>query len=393
MSVYVITDYGVKENSQQLQTSAIQAVLDMCKENGGTVVIPKGRFYTAGLMMYSNTTLLLKEGAELYGSDNCEDYKIFDFPENVEDRSDIELIKSYFASKDWPTPEKRYRRAIISAYGCENISIIGERNSVIDGQDCYDPLGEERYRGPHAVYLTSCKNVLLEGYTAQNSGNFLHEANNCENLTMRRVTCLAGSDGIHAHCSKNVLIENCVFKTGDDCIAGINIDGMVIKNCVCNTSCNYFRLGGVHIHCENCYFYGPGYYPHRVTIVKGNKNYLPRTEGRHNVEAIIIYFASEDYPYESSKDIVFKNCCFDGAGNLLTYHADNIDFIQRGTHLTELIFEDCRFMNIERESFVNASKDEPLTVKLKNITASFAENSDANSLFDKNSPNLTVIEK
>lgn len=393
MNTFLITLYGVKENSTELQTAEIQAVLDMCKENGGTVIIPKGRFYTAGLMMYSNTTLYLKEGAELYGSDNCEDYEIFDFPEGVEDRSDMELIKSYFASQSWPTPLKRYRRAIISAYGCENISIIGERNSIIDGQDCYDPLGEESYRGPHAVYLTSCKNVLLEGYTAQNSGNFLHEANNCENLTMRRVTCLAGSDGIHAHCSKNVLIENCVFKTGDDCIAGININGMVIRNCVLNTSCDYFRMGGVHILCENCYFYGPGYYPHRKTIVKGNKNYLPRTEGRHNVESIIIYFASEDYPYEASKDIVFRDCCFDGAREVLHYHADEVGLIQRGTHLAELEFENCRFMNIEKVSDIIASKDEPLTIKLKNVTAAFAENAETDCLFDKNSPFTIITEE
>ena len=393
MNTYIITDYCVKENSTELQTAAIQAVIDLCKENGGEVIIPKGRFYTAGLRMYSNTTLLLKEGAELYGSDNCEDYEIFPIPEGGQDRRDLLLIKSYFASKDWPTPEKRYRRAIISVYGGENIKIIGERNSVIDGQDCYDPLGEERYRGPHAIYITSCKNVHLEGYTAQNSGNFLHEVNNCENVVMKNVTCLAGSDGIHAHCSRNVLIENCVFKTGDDCIAGINVDGMVIRNCVCNTSCDYFRLGGVHILCENCYFYGPGYYPHRVTIVKGNKNYLPRTEGRHNVESIIIYFASEDYPYESSKDIVFRNCCFDGAKDLLCYHADEVEYIQKGTHLTELTFENCRFMNIENESFVTASKDEPLTVKFKNVTATFAENSEAKSLISANSTNIKVIEE
>ena len=82
------------------------------------------------------------------------------------------------------------------------------------------------------------------------SGNFLHEANNCTNVTMRRVTCLAGSDGIHLHCSRNILIEECLFKTGDDCIAGININGLHVRNCVMNTSCNLFRMGGVHILVE-----------------------------------------------------------------------------------------------------------------------------------------------
>ena len=57
MNRYVITDYGVKLDCEELQTSKIQAVLDLCRENGGTVVIPKGRFYTAALRMWSNTTL------------------------------------------------------------------------------------------------------------------------------------------------------------------------------------------------------------------------------------------------------------------------------------------------------------------------------------------------
>ena len=56
---YVITDYNVKENCNNLQTEAIQAVFDLCREEGGTVVIPKGRFYTGGLRMWSDTTLYL----------------------------------------------------------------------------------------------------------------------------------------------------------------------------------------------------------------------------------------------------------------------------------------------------------------------------------------------
>ena len=56
MKSYVITEYGVIADSKELQTEAIQSVLDLCKKNGGTVVIPHGRFYTAALYLYSNTT-------------------------------------------------------------------------------------------------------------------------------------------------------------------------------------------------------------------------------------------------------------------------------------------------------------------------------------------------
>ena len=109
MKKFIITDYGVKENCTDLQTAAIQAVFDLCKENGGTVVIPKGRFYAAALYMHSNTTLYLESGAELMGSDNCDDYEVFPIPDHVDMRSDMELITQYYG-EPWET----YRRAIFS---------------------------------------------------------------------------------------------------------------------------------------------------------------------------------------------------------------------------------------------------------------------------------------
>ena len=48
-------------------------------------------------------------------------------------------------------------------------------------------------------------------------------------------------------------------------------------------------------------------------------------------------------------------------------------------------------MNIENESFVTASKDEPLKVKFKNVTATFAEKSEAKSLISANSTYTEII--
>ena len=50
---YCITDYGVIANLPELQTEKLQAVLDLCRENGGTVVIPAGVYRTGGLRMWS----------------------------------------------------------------------------------------------------------------------------------------------------------------------------------------------------------------------------------------------------------------------------------------------------------------------------------------------------
>ena len=366
MRTFKVTDYGVKANSAELQTEQFQNVLDLCKDGGGKVVVPKGKYYIAALMMWSDTTLYLEAGAEIYGSDNCEDYKVFDIPEGVEMRSDMELITQYYG-KPWDT----YRRAMISCYGQKNVSIIGEPGSVLDEQHCYDPNGEEGYRGPHIVFFTCCENVLFEGYTARFAGNFMHEANNCKNLVMRKVTCLGGSDGIHLHCTENALIEDCLFKTGDDCIAGINVKSLRVNRCIMNTSCNLFRMGGTDILIENCYAYGPGYYPHRMTVVKGKNNELPREEGRHNLLYMLDHFASSNYPSVPSK-IVFKDCVIENAKGILFYLADH-DELQKGTYLGELILENVRFTDLHEHSFPQARPDCPLTVKMKNVSVEFVK--------------------
>ena len=361
MQKYYVTDYGVKTDCAELQTAAFQKVFDMCKAEGGTVVVPKGKYHIAALRMWSNTTLYLESGAEIYGSENCEDYEIFPIPEGMEMRSDMELITQYYG-KTWDT----YRRAMITAYGEKNISIIGEPNSFFDGRNCFDPNGEENYRGPHVIFLSCCENVLFEGYTAQHSGNFLHEANNCRNLTMRRVTCLGGSDGIHLHCSENSLIEDCLFKTGDDCIAGINVKDLLVRRCILNTSCNLFRMGGLNIHVEDCYAYGDGYYPHRMTVVKGRNDELPRDQGRHNTLWMVEYFSSQNYIEEPS-DLHFKNCVFDNIKGAFFYMAD-MNPLQCGTRWGTLTLENVRFTDLKEASIPYLAEGTSLKIIMKNVT-------------------------
>ncbi len=366
MKDYRVTDYGVEINVQRLQTREIQAVLDLCREGGGRVVFPKGKYWISSLWMWSDTTLYLEKGAEIYGSTECDDYEIFAISKDVEMRSDMELITQYYG-----TPWESYRRAMISSYGQRNVAIVGEADSVLDGQNCYDPDGEEGYRGPHIVFFSCCENVELTGYTARHSGNFLHEANNCKNLYMHHVTCLGGSDGIHLHCTEHAVIEDCLFKTGDDCIAGINVRHLRVRRCVLNTSCNLFRMGGVDVLVEDCYAYGPGYYPHRMTVVKGKGDELPREQGRHNLICMLDYFGSENYPYAPS-ELYFRNLVIENATEVLHYHADK-NPLQKGTYLANLTLENVRFTDLSYPSWCEAPTHVPLRVILKDVSWTFKD--------------------
>lgn len=391
---YVLTDFGVDRNSEELQTEKIQRVFDLCRENGGTVVVPEGRFLTGGLRMWSDTTLYLESGAQLIGSDVCEDYEVFDVPEGIELRTDMEMIPQQYEGRPW----KAYRKAIISVYGGKNIAVIGEDGSLIDGDDCTDPNGEEGYRGPHGFMITNVENITLSGYTIANCGNFMHQIDNCRNITMENVTCLGGSDGVHLHCCKNISIGKCIFRTGDDCIAGINMENLTVRDCELNTSCDIFRAGGSHFLIENCRMYGPGEYPHRKTVVQNRgtdavrdkSNTLPKEQGRHNLEGVFLHFASRNYPgSEPYHDIVFRNCVIENPEFFMWYEPDTAP-LQTGTYLRDITLENVVFRGVNKSSSVKASAKEPLTVTMKNVSVSFRDGAKDADLFDRKDENTII---
>ncbi len=71
---FVITRYGVKRNSSEVQTEAIQKVIDLAAQKGGVVVVPKGTFISGALHFKPGTHLWI-EGT-LKGSDRVKDFPL-----------------------------------------------------------------------------------------------------------------------------------------------------------------------------------------------------------------------------------------------------------------------------------------------------------------------------
>jgi polygalacturonase len=92
-------------------------------------------------------------------------------------------------------------------------------------------FGNDHQLRPNFVQPYRCKNVLIEGVTFTNSPMWNLNPVLCENVTIRGVTVSShgpNNDGCNPESCRNVLIENCLFDTGDDCIAikaGRNADG------------------------------------------------------------------------------------------------------------------------------------------------------------------------
>ncbi len=120
-----------------LMTEIIQKTIDSCTEKGGGVVLfSAGTYLSGGIQLKSKVTLQFEKGAILKGSDKYADYK---------------------------------NDAFIFGKDLSDISIQGE--GIIDGVDCYNPKGEEGFRGPHCIRLIGCKNITFRDITIKNSAN------------------------------------------------------------------------------------------------------------------------------------------------------------------------------------------------------------------------------
>jgi polygalacturonase len=98
-------------------------------------------------------------------------------------------------------------------------------------------FGPGHFLRPQFIQPYRCKNVLLEGVTLKNSPMWQVHPVLCTNVTVRKMTITGASpnresapntDGCDPESCTDVLIKDCHFNTGDDCIAikaGRNADG------------------------------------------------------------------------------------------------------------------------------------------------------------------------
>ena len=365
-NTYKITDFGAKV-CDKLQTEAIQAALDACfLEGGGRVVIPKGVFLTGGVRLRSNTTLYLEAGAILRGSRDNNDYSAY-----LDDK--IEPIDT----TDVPSPPKpsrstnpfsKWNNGIIKVVSAKNVSIIGEVGSFIDGVNCFDAEGEEDYRGPHAINIFNSENLYFEGYTIIDSANWAHNIYNSKNITAKNLTVLGGHDGFDVRTCDNVLIENCEFRTGDDCVAGFDNKNVVIRNCILETACSSLRFGGTDVLVENCCGIAPSSYGFRGSLTKEEKAHSAPTgeHCRHNVHTPFQYYCDfrADIRYAPG-NITVKSCKFENPDAIFLQPWGHIWCCNRA--LNSITFEDCELNGLSLPGVLCSDPNEPLEFKLKNV--------------------------
>lgn len=352
---------SLPETWDGLHTELIQQALYRLRETGGEVVLGDGEWHIGSLRLYSNTTLRLSGGTKLVASEEWRDYEDFHVP------TTLGYMKSPWVRDAWNLPD-HYIVAPIVAFGAENVAVIGEPGAVIDGSDCFDPAGEEKFRGPMGMVFSGCRGVTLKGYTYQNSANWAHQIDSCTSVMMENVTVLGGHDGINIHHCTGVRIENCDFRTGDDCVAGYDAENVVIRCCSFNTSCSSFRFGGRNLLVEDCRFWGPGQYPHRVS-------------GRHNTLCMFEYYAMRyDTCRFNSGNWLIRNCTVDTVDRLINYRHGE-DWMHEARPLEDVTFENVKITNLLEPAVLKATVGNPLTLTLKEVSLNWRQGVPKDGMF------------
>jgi hypothetical protein len=364
MKSYSILDYGAKICDTP-QTKEIQSAIDACfLAGGGRVIVPCGVYLTGGIRLRSGVQLYLESGAILKGSRNPEDYLSF-LEDEIEPVKENEILHD---QHPYTYATSRWNNGLIRAIDAENISVIGEKGSYLDGSNVYDPLLEDGYRGPHGISLWRCKGVHFEGYTVIHSGNWAHAIFESEDITVKRVTVYGGHDGVDIRGCDRVLIENCLLHTGDDSVAGYDNCDVVVRNCDLKSGCNIFRFGGNNVLIENCKTDNPCEFAYRGHLSDEKKKMGELTDEscRHRALNVLSYFC--DYRIKIRKtpgNIVFRNCEFRGITRFFRMPFGQHKWCDNRP-LTSITFENCAIVGMSDPSIVLGDEKEKISFVLKN---------------------------
>ena len=250
---FPITKYGAKStNTAAKNQKAIQKAIDKCSQKGGgRVIVPAGQhFLTAAIQLKSGVNFVVEEGAVLEFAFEPELYPIVPTRWEGLDCWNLSPLIYAYKAKDiaitgkgtidgggsnetwWPWCGN-------TRFGMKPGGIAqnqGARARLLKYAEDGVPMDERRFGPtdglrPQMVNLNQCEGILIEDVTLLRSPFWVIHPLLSKDITVRGVHINndgPNGDGCDPESCDRVLIENCYFNTGDDCIAiksGRNNDG------------------------------------------------------------------------------------------------------------------------------------------------------------------------
>lgn len=281
---YVITDYGVIANIEEVQTEKIQSIIDLCaQEGGGVIVFPNGTFVSGSLFFRPKTHLLLEEGGELKGSERIRDFQI------VKTRMEGQTL-NYFA-------------ALVNADHVDGFTITGPGTINGNGHKYWEEFWIRRIYNkdctnleamrPRNVYISNSKNVTVQDVRIINSPFWTNHLYHCENIRylgcyiyaptenvtkLDRTRGAPSSDAIDIDVCKNVLINGCYMHVNDDAVVlkggkgtwadkdenNGPVSNVIIENCTYGVVHGCLTLGSESLHDRNIIL-------RRINVISGKR--------------------------------------------------------------------------------------------------------------------------
>ena len=252
---FVATEFGARGDGRTDDQAALQQAISACADDGGgRVVVPPGDYPTGPLQLRSRVNLHLCSGATLrFATDSCRYLPpVVTRWEGVECMGLSPLLYAHAQSHlaitgsgtldgqaapgrwwNWagpwggsePTgwspeqPDQRTARARLQQWAEANVPVP---QRVLAPEDLLRPMFVQFYR---------CRDVLVEGVTFRNSPMWVVHPVLSRAVTVRGIQVIShgpNNDGCVPDSCREVLVEDCSFDTGDDCVAikaGRNRDG------------------------------------------------------------------------------------------------------------------------------------------------------------------------
>lgn len=309
---FLITSFGAKTTATAAQNQkAINKVISLVsKKGGGKVIIPKGTWNTGAIELKSHVNLVLEEGATLHFAFEPKLYPLVRTSwEGLACWNYSPCIYAYKATDiaitgkgtidgggnndtfwQWNgSPRFGYKEGVT-----KESQKLGSRSKLLKMAEDGVPFDERKFGmgyglRPQLVNMVHCERILIKDVKMINSPFWVIHPLLSKNITVDGVYVWnegPNGDGCDPEACENVLIQNCVFHTGDDCIAiksGRNNDGrlwnqpsknIIIRNCKMEDGHGGVVIGSEisggceNVYAENCVMDSP--HLERILRIKTN---------------------------------------------------------------------------------------------------------------------------
>lgn len=402
---FPITSFGAVGDGRTDCTDAIRKAIEAgSAAGGGRVVVPQGVFLTGAIHLKSNINLHLNEGAVLkfipdpsrylpvvytrFEGTECLNYSplIYAFEQQNIAVTGPGILDGSASPENWWGWTRRGATTPPAAASIRKLLDFNDRGVPVEQR----VFGEGEHLRPNFIQPYRCRNVLIEGVTINNSPMWEIHPVLCTNVTVRGVTIVShgpNNDGCDPESCRDVLIENCVFDTGDDCIAiksGRNDDGrrvgmpsenIIVRNCTMKDGHGGVVMGsevsgGIrNVFVENCRMDSPNL--ERALRFKSNARrggvienvYMRNVEIGRVAEAIL----TVDFLYETGANGPYKPVVRNVAiENVKSASSPRVMWIAgfEGAVIEDIRFNDCTFRGVEASERVEHAG----SIRFHNVT-------------------------